>query len=104
MQIKITVRQQKTFSVPFQFPICRLLTVNEDERVYWRFESRHKVTRIHDKISEMSILVYEDERADFISEMITSEDMLFGGGNYAVTSEKVFDKALQRLINLVCKG
>jgi hypothetical protein len=101
MIIEITERTVQSYNVPFSFPIFRMETIDEDEHVYWKFESHHKVTRIHEKIGETSILAYDDKSADFIKDMITSENMLYGRYQYDIIPEKIFDSALERLINTI---
>ena len=104
MKVTITERKAVDYETNFTFPICRLKTIDEDERVFWKFESKHKVTRIHEKMSETSILVYDDKNADFLMDFITSEAMLFGHGEYDIISEMTYDKACQRLIDLIYKS
>lgn len=101
MQIQITVQKYETFNVPFQFPIYRRQTISEDEHIYWKFYSKTKVTRIHEKIAETSILTYDDDKADFVRDMIRSENMLYGNYEYDIINEKQFDWVIQRLINVI---
>ncbi len=101
MKIKITERQYVTHDVPFTYPIFRSESIGDDHNVYWKFESEHKVTMIVDKGSEMSILTYDDPKANFPETMITSEDMLYGRYNYGIIPEKFFHMILERLIDLI---
>lgn len=99
---KINMRKtvQTVIEVDIQYPLFRKEHVDDNHNVYWKFDSANKVTKITDKISEMSILTYDDKRADFLSDFM-NEDMLNGEGQYSILPERGFDLCLQRLIDLI---
>lgn len=101
MVFEILRKTAVAYQTPFEFPLFRVEIINEDERIYWKFESRHKVTRIHEKMCETAILTYDDNNANFVRDLITSEDMLFGRGSFDIIVERVFDNALERLIDKI---
>ncbi len=101
MRLQITERVVTVHETPFTFPLYRSEGIGEWERIYWKFESHHKVTRIHEQMCEISILTYDDLNADFVKDMITSEDMLYGRYQYDIIPESIFDAALQRLIDVI---
>lgn len=100
MLLQINKKVLISINVNETFPIYRQEYIDENHTVYYKFDSHHKVTRITDKLSEMSILAYDDERADFIQEWCNL-DMINGEGVYSTLPEKGFDRAMERLINLI---
>jgi hypothetical protein len=100
MKIYIRVKDVVAFDFPEGFPFYRMEYIGDNEKVYWKFYGAHKVTRIHEKMCETSILCYDDKNADFILDLLT-EEMFKGDRNFSVIYEENFDKALQRLINMI---
>lgn len=73
------------------------------EKQYWKFESRHKLTIITERMSETTILTLDDERFDFVKEKLT-EQMLSPSFGWWVIPEKQFDQCVQRLIDKLFKS
>lgn len=103
MQLTITIPQATIVEVPYSFPLYRSRLQGEYnvagfKKEYWKFESIHKVTKITEEMCQTTILTLDDVGADFIKDIMCA-DMLYGQGAYDVIPEKIYDDAVNRLIN-----
>lgn len=108
MILTIIIPTQTEVNTPFDFPIYRSRLQGEYnyagfKKEYWKFESIHKVTRITEEICQTTILTYDDENADFVKDMM-SADMLYGHSDYDIIPERIYDAAVQRLIDKLYKA
>lgn len=108
MNISIYRQFLTSFDVPFGFPLFRTrlegeYNIGRFKKEYWKFESNHKVTKITEEMSQTTILTYDDPNADFVKEMMC-KDMVYGEGEYDIIPEKVYDGAVERLINKLYKA
>lgn len=108
MILTITIPTLVEVNAPFDFPVYRSRLQGEYniagfKKEYWKFESKHKVTKITEEMSQTTILTYDDENADFIKDMM-SADMLYGHSDYDIISEKSYDAATDRLIAKLFKS
>lgn len=105
MEIQIAIPKIQTVAVPFDFPMFRTRLEGEYgisgfKKEYWKFESKHKVTKITEEMSQTTILTYNDPNSDFILEMM-NENMLHGRMEYDIIPENIYDHCMQRLINKI---
>ncbi len=106
--IIINVQTPTEFDLDVKFPFYRSRLIGEYnfsgfEKTYWKFDSLHKVTVITERMSETTILSYDDERFNFFQEMVT-KDMLFANGDYENCPEKFFNACVDRLVSKLAKA
>lgn len=106
--LTITVPTLVEINAPFGFPVYRSRLQGEYniagfKKEYWKFESNHKVTKITEEMSQTTILTYDDPNADFVKDIMSS-DMLYGHGDYDIIPERIYDTAVQRLIDKLYKA
>lgn len=108
MKLSIYQPLLTSFDVPFEFPLFRSRLIGEYnigrfKKEYWKFESNHKVTKITEEMSQTTILTYDDINADFVKDMMC-KDMVYGDGEYDIIPERIYDTAVQRLIDKLYKA
>jgi hypothetical protein len=101
MILELTKRIYTKVEVGFEYPFFRHKGVNEDESIYYKFESESKITIIHEKMVSTEITTYDDDR---VSRDILTEDMVNGFQEFSVISEKAFSLAEDRLISKIQRG
>lgn len=94
--------------VDVEFPFIRSRLKGEYgfagfEKTYWKFYSPHKVTVITERMSETTILTYNDRNHNFFRDMVNNS-MLVANGEYDRISEKLWTMAVDRLITKVSDG
>lgn len=108
MKLTIIIPTQTEINAPFDFPIYRSRLQGEYnfagfKKEYWKFESKHKVTKITEEMCQTTILTYDDLNADFVKDMMNA-DMLYGHSDYDIIPERIYDAAVQRLIDKLYKA
>lgn len=106
MKIKIEVLRDVEFEVEFPFYRWRLIGeygVAGYEKTYWKFDSPHKCLILTERMCETTVLTYDDKQFNFFTDFV-NEDMLYGNSDYDKCTEKIFDAAVDRIINKLAKA
>jgi hypothetical protein len=108
MKVSIYSQFLTSFDTPYEFPLYRTKLQGDYncagfKKEYWKFESKHKVTKITEEMIQTTILTFDDPDCDFFKDMM-SKDMLHGQGEYEIITENIYDKATERLINKLFKS
>lgn len=94
----------KEIETPVSYPFYRTQALNDDDEcIFYKVESPHKITMIHEGPIKTTIKMYDDEAVDFLAEEFT-DDFILGYSNYSIIPESVYDQTVNRLIDLVAKA
>lgn len=101
MFLAVKEEKYRAVEVNFKFPFFRLCVLEPNHKIYCKFESVGKISKIEERFSETGLFTL-DKQEDFLRD-IASVDMLHGTGTWQIIEEDEFDKALFRLIDKISK-
>jgi hypothetical protein len=106
--MKTEIYIKETIPIEVTFPLFRSRLIGEYgfagyEKTYWKFDSTEKVTIITERMSETSILTYNDKNHNFFRDMVSIE-MLQASGEYNRDNESTWQRVVDRLIQKVSDG